>query len=200
MKQGITIQRPLVGLGIVLLAAAAMAPTYGGWPSTQPPPPIIAHVDLERVFNEIDRLDQIQGDLEAKLQKYQEQAEALRAEALRLKQDLDLLVLGTEKYEQAEKVWTAAVLDYRATVAFAEAKHDAMRADARRELFGAITRAAGGFADNNEIDFILANDSQLPIQEGRDLQVVQQLALRRVVYASPRFDVTDDLIDWINKH
>ena len=50
----------------------------------------------------------------------------------------------------------------------------------------------------DSIDFIVTNDSMLPLQDGNDIQIVQQLALRRVVYANPSFDITDELIGWMN--
>ena len=49
------------------------------------------------------------------------------------------------------------------------------------------------------VDYILADDSGIDLMEGTDLQVVQQMSLRRLVYANPSYDVTEDLIAWINQ-
>ena len=94
----------LMAVGVATLAIAIIAPTYAVWPALGFEPPVIASLDLERVFNEIDRLQDAQDDLEAGLQQFQDQAEALRQEAEKLRADLDLLVPGTEKYAKAEKM------------------------------------------------------------------------------------------------
>ncbi len=193
-----TVHRYLAAIGLIVFALAVIGPTHAVLSLKQLNPPVIATLDLERVFNEINRRNQAEADLEQELKRFQRQAEDLRNEAERLKTDLELLVPGTEKYEEAEKQWTAIVLDYRAVVAFIESKLDLVRADARRNIYEAITIAAAKFADANGIDFIVTDDSHLPLQEGNDIQIVQQLALRRVVYANPSFDITDDLIGWMN--
>ena len=190
--------RCLAALGLLVLAVAVIGPTHAVLSLKQLPPPVVATPDLERVFNEIDHRNQAEVHLEKELKKFQEQAEVLRSEAERLKADLELLVPGTEKYKQAETQWTETVLDYRATVAFIEGKLDVVRAEARADIYEAITTAAAKFADANGIDFIITDDSRLPLQAGNDIQIVQQLALRRVVYANPAFDITTDLIGWMN--
>ena len=183
---------------VVALAVLAIGPAYAVWPQKQLDPPVIGTVSLERVFNGINRRNQAEADLVKELTPFQDQAEALRAKAERLKADLELLVPGTEKHEHAEKEWIETVLDYRAVVAFLEAKLDVVRAEARMLIYTAITEAAAQYAEDNNIDFIITDDSRLPLQAGNDIQVVQQLALRRLVYANPSFDITDELIGWMN--
>lgn len=191
-------KRITAGLTLFALLAIAIGPAQGMWQNKKLGPPVIATLDLERVFNEINRRNVAEAALAQELEGYRGQAEDLKAQAERQKTDLELLVPGTEKYEKAEKEWVTTVLNYKAMVAFIQAKLDAVRAGARREIYDAITTAAAEFAKANGIDFIITNDSGLELQEGKDIQIVQQLALRRVVFASAAFDVTDDLITWMN--
>ena len=93
---------------------------------------------------------------------------------------------------------TQSALGYRAMAEFIQYKRDATRATARRKLFDEIIDAASEYAEGNGIDFLITNDSKLSIQEGTDMQIVQQLALRRMIYANDAYDITDKLIDWIN--
>lgn len=175
--------------GVVLVAAALVAFD----------PPVIATVDLERVFNDIKARNQAEGVLETEIKGFQTRADELRAEAERLAEDRDMLVPGTDKFDKVQKQLMQTALDYRAMVEFVRLKLDSTRAEARRELFDQILDAAAAYAESEGIDFIITNDSSLPIQEGTDMQIVQQLALRRVVYASKAFDITDGLIEWLNK-
>ncbi len=183
---------------VVLLAAMVIAPTNGVWTAGLLEPPVIATLDLERVFNDIDRRNQAEVDLEARLQTYQAQAQELQSKAKRLGEDIEMLAPGTQKYDSAQKQLTQAAVEYRAMTEFIQLKLDATRAEARRDLFAQIIDAAAEYAKSNGIDFIITNDSVLPIQQGTDIQIVQQLALRRVVYASELYDVTESLVTWMN--
>lgn len=193
-----TISAPAV-LGLLLLTAAVLGPAYAMWPATPAQPPIIATVDFERVFNQCNGRAEAEGDLEQLAETFRKDAEALRDEAELLKQDLELLVPGTDQYEKAENAWKAKVLDYRAMIDFSKAKLDVVRAQARREIFKKIAAAAAEFAAANGIDLILTDDSGIDIQEGTDVQIVQQMLLRRVVFADPMLDVTEPVIEWINQ-
>ena len=183
---------------VVLLAAMVIAPTNGVWTAGLLEPPVIATLDLERVFNDIDRRNQAEVDLEARLQTYQAQARELQSKAKRLGEDIEMFAPGTQKYDNAQKQLTQAAVEYRAMTEFIQLKLDATRAEARRDLFAQIIDAAAEYAKSNGIDFIITNDSVLPIQQGTDIQIVQQLALRRVVYASEDYDVTESLVTWMN--
>jgi Skp family chaperone for outer membrane proteins len=132
-------------------------------------------------------------------ERFKQEREALRQVAEQAKMDLEMLAPGTDKYEKAEDAWTQAVLDYRAAVEFSKAKLDAKRAEARKVIYDAIVVEAAKFAAANGVDYILADDSGIDLMEGTDLQVVQQMSLRRLVYANPSYDVTEDLIAWINQ-
>ena len=152
MRKDKRLQPSVSVLAFLLLGIAAIAPALAMWPNPQLDPPTVAFVDLERVFNEIDRLNQAQINVEQKIAPFQAEADSLRKEAERLKADLDMLVPGTEKYKKAEREWTEAVVNYRAQVSFIEAKLDLVRAAARAEIFDAICEAAGLYAQSNGID------------------------------------------------
>ena len=178
---------PFVAIGAVLLAAVHVLD-----------PPVIATVDLERVFNDIQSRDQAESVLQAEIKVFETRHQALRAAAERHSEDLDMLVPGTDKYDTVQKQHMRSVLDYSAMGEFIQYKLDATRATARRKLFDEIIDAASKYAEANGIDFLVTNDSKLSIQEGTDIQIVQQLALRRMIYANDAYDITDELIDWIN--
>lgn len=199
MTQLRTIVNRPIALCLLLLAAAVVAPSYAVWSIGPSRPAIIASVDLEKVFNDSGLRAEAEIELDQLKQRFQEEADALRKEATRLEQDLDLLVPGTPQYQKAEKEYKQVALDFRALVEFNKVKLGAKRAKARKDIFDQIIRAAGSFAGAHGIDYILADDSRVNLQEGSELQIVQQISLRRVVYADPAFDITDELIGWINQ-
>ena len=200
MRQATRIVTSPATLVVVLIAAALLlGPAYAGWLGPPAQPAIIGSVDLEKVFNEIDRRAEAETELEELAEQFQQQREELRQIAEQKRMDMDLLAPGTDKYADAEDAWTLSVLDYRAAVEFSKAKLDAKRAEARTRIYQEIVDEAAKFAAANGVDYILADDSGIDLMEGTDLQVVQQMSLRRLVYANPSYDVTDDLIAWINQ-
>ena len=84
-------------------------------------------------------------------------------------------------------------------VEFRKAKLDAVRARARAEIGQQIVKSAATYAAANGIAFIIADDSETNFTQGTDRQIVQQMLLQRIIYASPECDITDDLIAWINE-
>jgi Skp family chaperone for outer membrane proteins len=200
MKHATSLVRSPAAIIAGLIAAALfLGPAYANWLGAPGQPAVVAGLDLERAFNEIDRRAGAEAELERLGEEFQQQRDALRTAAEQAKLDLDMLVTGTDQYKKAQEAWTQAVLDYSAYVEFTKAKLDAKRAEARRKIYDVIVEEAGKYAAANGIDFILADDSNIGLVEGTDLQIVQQMSLRRLVYANPSFDVTDDLIAWINQ-
>jgi len=190
---------PATLIAVLIAAALLLGPADAGWLGTPAAPAIIGSVDLEKVFNEIDRRAEAETALEALAEQFQQKREELRQIAEQKRMDMDLLAPGTDKYADAEDVWTQAVLEYRASVEFSKAKLDAKRAEARTRIYQEIVNEAARFAEANGIDFIVADDSGIDLMEGTDLQIVQQMSLRRLVYANPANDVTFELISWINE-
>ncbi len=198
----LSIIAPAIAGSLVLVVVAGLIVTSSyavRLAATPPPTAIIATMDFERVFDEVDR----RADAEFKLDKLDEELrdrmETFREMADRLKQDLAQLVPGTEQYQKTEKDYKQTVLDFRAMVEFRKAKLDAARARARVEIGQQIVKSAATYAAANGIAFIIANDSETGFTQGTDRQIVQQMLLQRIIYASPECDITDDLIAWINE-
>ena len=198
MKNLITIVTTTVAACLMFQLFSAASPTLAMRPATLAPA-VVATVDLERVFNECTWRTGAEMELDRRSQEFQKKAEQMREDAELLKQDLDLLLPGTDQYKKAERKYLQSAVEYRAFVEFSNAKLESLRATSRTEIFGKIQESAAAFARANNISFIITNDSVIDLQEGTDRQVIQQLLLRRVVYADPDFDITEDLITWINE-
>ncbi len=199
MQRLITIMTRRPYLGIALALAVGVGPAYALLSMAPTRPAVIAFVDLQKVFNDSDKRAEAQAELEALGQELDDKVEALRQEIKTLQANIELLVPGTPKYKEAEKKLVAAAADHRAWIEFKAAKLDAKTAQRRTQVYDEIVLAATVFAEQHNIDFILTDDSILELRPGSDVQVVQQMSLRRVVYANPEFDITDELIAWINE-
>lgn len=186
-------------LVIAIIVAIGVGPAYALLSKAPTRPAVIGFVDLQKVFNESAGRAEAQAELEELGQRLDDKQEAMSLEIQTLEADIELLVIGTPKYEDALKNLVSAAADIRAWVEFKSRKLDAKRAQRRTQVFDEIALAAVEFAELNSIDFILTDDSNLELRPGNDGQVVQQMSLRRIVYANPEFDITDELIEWINQ-
>ena len=198
MQRLMTIMTRRPYLGIALALAVGVGPAYALLSMAPTRPAVIAFVDLQKVFNDSDKRAEAQAELEVLGQELDDTVETLRQEIKTLQSDMELLVPGTPKYEEAEKKLLAAAADHRAWIEFKVAKLDAKTAQRRTQVYDEIVLAATVFAEQHNIDFILTDDSIIELRPGTDVQVVQQMSLRRVVYANPEFDITDELNAWIN--
>ena len=186
-------------LGIAIVLAVGVGPAYALLSMAPARPAVIGFVDLQKVFNDSNKRAEAQAELEALGQQLDDQEESLRQDIKTLQANLDLLVPGTPKYDESERTLVAAAADLRAWIEFKAAKLDAKTAQRRTQVYDEIVLAATEFAEQHNIDFILTDDSILELRPGSDVQVVQQMSLRRIVYANPEFDITDELIAWFNE-
>ncbi len=186
-------------LGIALALAVGVGPAYALLSMAPTRPAVIGFVDLQKVFNDSNKRAEAQAELEALGQQLDDQEESLRQDIKTFQANLGLLVPGTPKYEESEGTLVAAAADLRAWIEFKAAKLDAKTAQRRTQVYDEIVLAATEFAEQHNIDFILTDDSILELRPGSDVQVVQQMSLRRIVYANPEFDITDELIAWFNE-
>ena len=111
----------------VLVLTAAFVPSYARWPAVPQHPPVMAVVDLERVFNEINLRTDKEAELRGLIVKLEEKQSKLQDEATQLKEDLELYANGTDQYDKAESKWKHKVIEYLAVVQFSRDKLDAGR-------------------------------------------------------------------------
>ena len=199
MPRFITIMTRRAYLGIAIALAVGVGPAYALLSMAPTRPALIAFVDLQKVFNDCDKRAEAQAELEALEQQMDDREKVLLQGIWTLQADLELLVRGTPKYDETQDTLLAAAADLRALIEFKAAKLDAKTAERRTQVYDEIVLAATEFAEQHNIDFILTDDSIVELRPGPDVQVVQQMSLRRVVYANPEFDITDELIAWINE-
>jgi Skp family chaperone for outer membrane proteins len=190
----------LVVLGGSLLLAALAAPLYASRPRNDGPGPLlIAHVDLERVFNECNLRAGGEAELETMRQRFDGQINELKTQVELLRQDVSMFQEGTEKYKAAERKFKEAAISLQAMVEYCKGRLDAARLEARKRILQQILQAAETFAMANNIAYVVSDDSTIDLDQVDEVQLVQRMALRRVLYAHPEFDLTDDLLAWINE-
>ena len=192
----------LPAAAISLLAVALLGSTLASALQAQSPaargPMLFASIDLERVFNEVEWKNSAERGLDELRQTFDAEKERLRELVEGFEQDVAMTMPGTPQYVRAEGKLKQSAIKYGAYVDFSELKLEAERAIARKKIYEDIIRASESFSKSSGIGYLISADSFRSVESGNEIAIIQQMALRRVLYSDGNFDVTDDLIAWIN--
>jgi len=174
-------------LRIELLAAVAIAAGALGYAlrpaALDVAPSRVAVVDLEKVFNSIDRYGDAQARLKEAVGALEKQVADGEAKVKELESELDSYQPGSDAQAAAVQKLQLAVGEFRATQQFVSAKIEMEQAKALRDTYLAIKDAARRFAEASGYDYVM----------------LAQLPARRFLYASPKQDVTNQLIGLMNE-
>lgn len=161
-------------------------------------PAVIATVDLERVFDQLDERDVAGQALQQMADTLQADADAQAKAIQALEEELALYTRGTEKHQQTLEKLSLATLEYQAFAEFSQRKMDVERGLTLKRLYVLIKEAAREEAASRGIDVIVVNDSLADIPAMGETETTRQISARRMLFTNPEFDITDELIARVN--
>ncbi len=181
-------------VGYEVFAGRAMAPAS---------PPVVAVVRIDPLFDGLKQkadaaaaVEQLQGEIEAEAKIRREAAEAL-----------------TEQHSNAvdatqrEALFDKIALETLKNASWLEAAKQELEVDKAvrlQDLYKKVYDAINSLALTEGYDLVIVDDSgaELPFERKSrvvpQVQVIQKLAMRKVLYVNPTLDVTDDLIMRMN--
>lgn len=187
----------VVGFTSLAVLAGAATSVLVGVPTK---PPIVATIDLERLFNSLDMLDaeqaritELEAEFDARISRLGDEANALVA-------DLENFEQGGENWLRVEGEIREMVSEYRAMEKFAQVKIEAERAKMVQRIYESIRTEIASFAESQTppIDYILVDDSIPEIQPSTLQEMQRQISGRRLVYSTQSFDITDLMLARMN--
>lgn len=193
-------KRRLMPSVLVLVSLALIAATAHIAFEVPSSPPIVATVDLERLFNgltqqeaEAKRLDAIAGEFDQKINE-------LRAEVENLQAELENFEEGGEAWIMTSRKAEAAVSEYKAYDQYARLKIEAERSKSMRNLYTKIKDEVASFAieQSPQIDMVLIDDSIPEFEPSDTAGTQQQISARRLLYVKNSFDITDEVLARMN--
>ncbi|UCD73847.1 MAG: OmpH family outer membrane protein [Phycisphaerales bacterium] len=162
-------------------------------------PAVIACVDLERAFNELAERAQARTDLEDMVAQLDARGQELRDRADMLEEDIQNYAAGSEAHQNAMEAATLAAYEFQGFIEFVKRKIDAEGARMVRNLYGKIKKAVRAMSEENGYDIVFVDDSSVELPIGvSEAEMTRQISARRMLYANPQLDVTDDLITRMN--
>ena len=192
-----TLRPVLICLAAVAVLAGATRFVVSGLPNR---PPIVATIDIERLFDNLDLLQEQEKNVEKVGASFDEQLETLRGRVEELQADLENFEPGGEKWLQVNQDVEQTVSEFRAIEQFSKLKFEAERSKAMRTVYEAIKAEMAEFCSSQDppIDYVLVDDT-IPELEPSTADLMQkQISARRMIYANQSFDITDIILARMN--
>ena len=193
-------QRRVMPIVLAIASLALIAGTARFALQVPSAPPIVATVDLERLFN--GRADQT-----SEAERLNTIAETFDAKVAALRDDVENLQAELENFEEGGEAWIGtsqrvanAISEYRAYEQYARLKMEAERSKSMRASYDRIKDAVASFATSQSppIDVVLIDDS-IPDFEPSDIAGTErQISARRVLYVNNSYDITDAILASMN--
>jgi len=188
-----TTTRTLAATGLLLLGvlggAAMFAPTR---------PPIVATVDLEKVYNSLDAQSAADAALEKMAEEMSVEQSRKRDELTKLQAELENFNPGSPAHRGLMSQIEEKVVLFQTSVDYDRQKIEARRADLIRRIYEDIKATLRKLSQENSWDIVFLDDS-IPALEFTDPQrTMQQISARRMLYCSNELDVTQMLVARMN--
>lgn len=187
----------VLGVALACVYQAAGAPLFAGKPS------VVVTVNLSNVLSKLNQ----RGDSIKQLKKMVEDMTAeddkQTAELKKMETDMKDLAEGKDNMDLQDKLALTA-LKHQAWRRFTDGKIDIEASLQLQDVYRAIKTTVNQMATSASYDVVLVDDSQGDLSTTSDsrmpqeAQVLQQIAGRRMLYANPAIDITDDLIVRMN--
>lgn len=161
-------------------------------------PAVVAVVDLEKVFNQLnEHADRDRTILEMD--------KTSAADFKKQEAEIDKMVKELENYapdgESAlnlNRKINESLTKLAAATQLAQQRSVRRRAKLMQETYESIKTAAATYAQSNGIDIVFLDDTIPQLKEGSPTSVVEQISARRMIYADRRLEITEDLLSFMN--
>ncbi len=163
-------------------------------------PTVIATVDLEKVFGLLQEVDAAEKGLENEIQVLLESKKMAEESISALQADQEDFPPGSQKFGEIEDRLLRAAFNLRADAEYINGYKDRRNAEIVRDIYLRISESAKEVAQMRGVDIVLVDDSILQVGLGTLVEVNRQIAARRMLYANPDIDITDDVANFMNKN
>jgi Skp family chaperone for outer membrane proteins len=197
-------KRLILASGLLTIFAASLALAYQGGASRVGQPSAAATVNLSIVMEKLEQKSSAQANLTSMAAKLNEEDKVKKAELTKMQTDLKAMTEETAAREELQEQLALATLKYQAWNKLSSERLDIEESLVIQDLYKSIKDAVAQMAKAYRLDIVLVDDSKGDLQTDRDArvsqktQVLQQIADRRMLYANPEIDITDDLIERMN--
>ena len=164
-------------LALLLLAAAAQAPA-----------PRIGVVDVNRLFENFHKTNQLDAELTKVSEKLGTEIKKLEGRIEKLRGELSLLVRGTDRYNEIEKQLFSLVQEHKFEMNKAKTAVQAKQVEFRDQILAELRAAVDAYGRQQGFTMIL--QKELSAAEGK--------GWRSVLYCADGVDITEAILARVN--
>ncbi len=158
----------------------------------------MAFVDIQHVFNSLEERAQMFSDAEAFAEELQEEIISRRQKITDVESEIELFKSGSEKSNELKYKQKLDSLSHNVFITCCEDKLKRFESRGIRTMYDHIRGAAKKLSIENGWDVVFVNDAAVKLPDGDNPNIMGEIASRRVLYANVEFDVTDQLIEYMN--
>lgn len=189
--------RPVFAFAVLVLSVIAYQ-THAMRTMAMMQPTVIATLDLEKVFGQLQEVNVAEKVLENEIIVLKE-TNKIAAETIKaLQADQEDFPPGGQKFEEIEDRLMRAAYAFKADVDYIKVYKDRRNAEIVRAIYLKISDAAKQVAEMRGVDIVLVDDSIIQVNPGTLVDVNRQIAARRMLYTNPNLDLTVDVVNLMN--
>jgi len=198
-----------ISLSLILLAciaAGTLACTTGAAGRLAGRPTVVVTVRLKAVMESLDQWAASQASMTKLAQEFKSDDDTYTKELKPMEEKLKAMKDQPDSQEKRDlqEDFAQKMLNYQAWLRVTKARVEIERSLLLQNIYKSVKAEIKNMASAEGYDIVLVDDSQgeLVIDPDsrlpRDAQILQQVASRRMLYANPELDITDDLITRMN--
>jgi len=153
----------------------------------------IVSVNLGGLLSGLEETSRIRARLNAMAEDIRAYNDAKQAEIKAMQAELEPLEVGAPAHTALQEKLLTAAADLRAQMEVKTGLRDIEESKQYLHLYKKVVEAAEQLALQAGYDFILLDDTDIQFQGGAPQQTLAQLFTRRLIYANPDRDVTEEL-------
>ncbi len=198
-----TTTRPLPSLPLVLVLAAVIGWQAMGQRNAGPAPVTLAAIRMDTLVENLDERANAKAEVARMEREIADEQKARQDELTKLEDEFKDLLPGPMKDELRDRIAMKG-LQYKSWYEGSMEELEAEKALRLKDLYRKIKIAIKAMAETAGYDIVIQNDesSDLPFESDSrvpaQVQVLQQISSRKVLYLKPAVDVTQDLIVRMN--
>jgi len=184
----------LISICIATALSAIGQPASGGFGSAK-----VAVVDIPLVSERYQKTKDLEAVFEQRRVAFSQERDALRDKIERTGRSLqEELKPGTTEFEQRRKQLALYEAEHEWYVETEGRKIEAGLAESLRSIYDDIRQVVGEVAEERGIDVVLAADRLPNEPAGSATTARQQIILQKVIYWTPRVNITEEVIARLN--
>ena len=162
-------------------------------------PPRTAVVDVQEVFNNLDEKAAVEADIARQAESLNREDQERQSEIKALRSDLSVLSPESDAYQQTRTEVQRKLIEYQSWKEFSRQQLEREKTIRMEALFREIVAAVEQVAQSNGYDLVIQKDDGRNLRSADNQQQLTALILqRKVLYAAPQLNITDQVIQVTN--